>query len=652
VIIPYGHEYTSVRRLPWVTFTLMALCILVFVFTSVTHRETGQVVADELGEFFNYLDAHPYLQIDPEFEDFMFRFVPKDEFRAYLEVARQHGTQKPVSRRQLDREQGELDDMVARIMESLEDVKNTAFYRYGLVPADMKPHALITYQFLHGGFWHLFGNLFFLFLAGPFIEDVWGRPLFAVFYLAAGALSGFMFAIHYPTVDAPLIGASGAVAGVMGAFLVRYWKTKIRFFYWFGFVFTGTFSAPAWLMLPLWFFREFFFAQAWDVLTPGSGGSGVAHWAHVWGFGCGLVVACGMAYWRVEDRFIHRAIESKITLMDNTKVEEAMETASQGRGDRAVRLLLRELDDDPKNVDAALALWTLARQQGQPETAAPHLLRVLESAARAGDHELVVAEWQNLMHAVPNLELDPGLGARLADILQGAGRPEGARDTIDLLLQSVGSATPVGVRVRLARLATDLGVSAASSLVDDALARSDLPPDARAELEELRSTLPEDHPQMAKPAPSPVPVQAVDLSLGRDHTLHVMEAVPTALEDEVLTIDVNGTTRRMAMDQVEAVAVGGVTREGGRQFLVVDLMLDAPWSDRDVLRVVRFLSTGFDPRRLAAGADALEAFRTLLDEMIGLSGAVALPDPESARGRPFRSFGSMDEYEREVLGVA
>jgi membrane associated rhomboid family serine protease len=651
VIIPYGHEHTTVRRLPWVTFTLMALCVLAFVFTSVTHRDETQVVVDRLGEFFEYLGAHPYLEIDPEFEEFIFQFVPEDEFKAYLEVAKQFGASEPVSRRRLESEQDTLDAIMARIMESLDEAKQSPYYRFGLVPADAKPHAYITYQFLHGGFLHLFGNLFFLFLAGPFIEDVWGRPIFAAFYLTAGALSGFMFAVHYPQLDAPLIGASGAVAGVMGAFLVRYWKTKIRFFYWFGVVFTGTFSAPAWLMLPLWFLRELLVAQAWDVVTPGSAGSGVAHWAHVWGFGFGLMVAGGIAYWRIEERFIHRAIESKITLMDNTGVEEAM-TVAEADPERAIRLLERELTKQPANVDAAMAMWTLARRIGQPEIAATSVVGVLEAAAKSGDEELVVAEWQDLMHAVPDLELSPALGARFSEILQRAGRPEGARDTIELTRRFVNEQTPTGIRVRLARLACSLGVTGAAAMVDEVLTAPDLPPEARAELDDLRSTLPDDAPLPEEPEPDPGSGVALDLAVETEHTLQVMQAVPTSFEDEVLTIEVGGASRRMSLNQVEAVAVGGVNGENGRRVLVVDLMLDPPWSDREALRVVRILSTAFDPRGLAEGADAMEAFRTLLHEIIETSGAAPLPDPESARGRPFKSFPSLDHYQREVLGVA
>lgn len=85
--------------------------------------------------------------------------------------------------------------------------------------------------------------------------------------------------------------------------------------------------------------------------------------------------------------------------------------------------------------------------------------------------------------------------------------------------------------------------------------------------------------------------------------------------------------------------------------VLVDLMLDAPWGDRAALRVVRLTSDSFDPRRLVGGEDSLQAFRKLLARLLELSDAVPLPDPDSARGNPFRSFPSIDAYEREVLGV-
>ena len=135
------------------------------------------------------------------------------------------------------------------------------------------------------------------------------------------------------------------------------------------------------------------------------------------------------------------------------------------------------------------------------------------------------------------------------------------------------------------------------------------------------------------------------------HSLQVMEAVPKALEGDVLIIEVDLASRRMGLSQVQAVGVGGVHRDADRPYLVVDLLLDPPWSDRDPLRVVRLSSTTFDPRELVGGSDVMESFRTLLGEVLKISEAVPLPDPDAARGRPFRIFPSLDRYETEVLSA-
>lgn len=653
MIIPYGHEHTTVRRLPWVTFTLMGVCVLAFIFTSLASTDVSNDISREFTQFTEYLGTHPYLELKPEFEEFLFQIVPEDQWRPYLEATRQFGPQPPTSRRLLQQEQDHLDAIMDRLMGTADVVKESPYYAYGLIPAHVRPLSLISYQFLHGGFFHLFGNLFFLFLAGPFIEDVWGRPLFGVFYLTAGAISGLMYAVHYPSVEVPLIGASGAVAGVMGAFLIRYWKTRIRFFYWFAFVLSGTFTAPAWLMLPLWLARELLFAQAWDVMAPGSGGGGVAHWAHVWGFGFGMLAAGVIGYFHVEERFVHKKIESKITLLDNSGVESALDAAADGKHQHALQMLEQELAQNPQNIDAAVALWNLAVLIGQPQRAAAPMLDVLRRATREDDQELVLVHWQELLDAVPDLEVEPTLAVRLAEIMLRAERRPAAEQSAELALGQLAPDTPAVVLARLVRVAADVGMPSAPMLVEKTLACPDLPAEAADELERLRDryhalTPAEDDDGMSAATADIEPISVSSTA----HTLQVMEAVPTDLQGETLTLDVKGTPRRMSLTQVDAVAVAGFRNGSGRQVLVVDLMLDAPWSDRDALRVVRLLSSAFDPRTLIQADNAIDAFRRLVDELIKHSDAAPLPDPESARGRPFRSFESLHDYQCQVLGVA
>jgi membrane associated rhomboid family serine protease len=659
MIIPYGHEHTTVRRLPWVTFTIMGLCVLVFIGTQFTIDRHGEDEAIEgLGRIFEYLVEHPYLELDPRFFDLLHEQNVSDqeieEFQSILAAMRQMGGDPPESPRRLADEKEELERLIDEFMGALAQMRDHPFYRWGLVPADIKLHTLVTYQFVHGGFWHLFGNLFFLFLAGPFIEDVWGRPLFAAFYLLAGVVAALMYAVHYPYVDGPLIGASGSVAGVMGAFLVRYWKTNIRFFYWFFVVFRGTFTAPAWLMLPLWFLRELLFAQAWDVVAPGGAGGGVAHWAHVWGFAFGLATAGAIRHYRVEERFVHEAIEAKITLVDNTAIEQAMEASKEGRSAEAFDLLHAELKSHPNNVDAVLALWNLAVAQGRAPEAAPFLVRLMRQDVRAEDPSLVLNHWHELLAGVPGLRIDPPLAARVAEILHNHGRHEEVVDTVGLAAESLQSDTAGAVITRLAQVAVATHAPSAFVLLDAALDHPELAPEVRSELETLAGALP---PRPEVSAGSPAEPASIDEAPNTtvtevEHTLQVMPAVPLDVDDGTLTIDVQGATRRMALSQVQAVGVGGVRPRDRRPFLVVDLMLDPPWSERGQLRVVRLSSTDFDPRRLVAGVDdSIQAFREFVEVLLTSTGAVPLPDPDSARGQPFRTFDSMESYERDVLGV-
>jgi hypothetical protein len=90
--------------------------------------------------------------------------------------------------------------------------------------------------------------------------------------------------------------------------------------------------------------------------------------------------------------------------------------------------------------------------------------------------------------------------------------------------------------------------------------------------------------------------------------------------------------------------------DGGRPYLLVDLLLDPPWSGSKSVRVVRLPGSAFDPRKVVGGDNAMAAFRTFLDQLLRASEAVPLPDPESARGNPFRVFPSLEDYEREALG--
>jgi membrane associated rhomboid family serine protease len=626
--------------LPWVTFVIMGLCLVVFLFTNPGERSRQEHAVENLRDAWDYFGEHPYLEMDERLRETLIEQFGEGETTALLEMMRQTGPLPPSDGTELQREQETFEAMIDAFFSA---VDTSPFRALGVVPAEMRATSLITYQFTHVGWGHLFGNLLILFLAGPFVEDRWGRPLYATFYLSAGVFAALMYVARYPDLGAPLVGASGAIAGVMGSFLILFWNTKIKFLYWFLIV--GTFEAPAWLMLPLWFVKELVFAQAMDVVAPGEGGGGVAFWAHVWGFVFGLIVASAIAYFRIEERFIHHAIESKVTLVENTAVEAAAQLAEDGDREGAKKALERELGTQPDNVDAAIALWNLCFQDGDVATSIPHLLRFIRNAARKGDNQFVTTHWLEVLDSGHEVELDPVLGARIAEALRDGSLMDAGVATLDLTARRVDDSTPTAVSLRLARLAIELGSPQASIFASAALADPDLPLEAREELEQIG---PLAHARGDEESPDTEESEEDEPVVC---TVLAKRVVPRRLEGNHLEVDLDGNNRQVDLEAVQVIAVCGISRAAQKPVILIDLLLDSPWGDRPQLRVIRMTSETFDPRQLVGGGDGMSAFQTFLDRLFEVSDAVPLPDPEAARGRPFQSFSTIDAYEKEVLGI-
>jgi membrane associated rhomboid family serine protease len=177
------------------------------------------------------------------------------------------------------------------------------FYdEWGLVPAYVTEghdlHGLLTSMFLHGGWMHLLGNMLFLWIFGDNMEDEMGPMGFLLFYLASGLAAAGLQIVADPYSQIPMVGASGAIAGVMGGYLLLFPKARVDIFVFF-IIFIRIFPVRAWLMLGLWFGMQIF----GGISTPSEEG-GVAFWAHAGGFIAGLLLALplwlrlgGTAFW-------------------------------------------------------------------------------------------------------------------------------------------------------------------------------------------------------------------------------------------------------------------------------------------------------------------------------------------------------------------
>ncbi|KAJ56553.1 peptidase C54 [Actibacterium mucosum KCTC 23349] len=187
------------------------------------------------------------------------------------------------------------------IMDEPRNIK--LFYdTWALVPAQISEgvnyHGLITSMFLHGGLMHLAGNMLFLWIFGDNLEDELGHVGFALFYFAGGLAAGLAQYLAEPLSPVPVVGASGAIAAVMGGYLLLFPRARVDVLFIFIIIFK-VFPLPAWVMLGGWFIWQIISGSLAD-----STGGGVAYWAHAGGFLAGLVLMApiwlhrgGTAYW-------------------------------------------------------------------------------------------------------------------------------------------------------------------------------------------------------------------------------------------------------------------------------------------------------------------------------------------------------------------
>jgi membrane associated rhomboid family serine protease len=176
--------------------------------------------------------------------------------------------------------------------------RNHFVSEYALIPARLDLLNLFTSMFLHGGWMHIIGNMWFLWIYGDNVEDIMGHGKYLLFYLLCGAAAGVVHLVFNFDSRIPTVGASGAIAGVMGAYLFKFPRSRIVTLVPI-FVFFTTFEIPASIILVYWFVIQLFSGVGEFASARGDQG-GVAWFAHIGGFLAGVVLVMMM---RTRERY-------------------------------------------------------------------------------------------------------------------------------------------------------------------------------------------------------------------------------------------------------------------------------------------------------------------------------------------------------------
>ncbi|HEY4763464.1 MAG TPA: rhomboid family intramembrane serine protease [Candidatus Sulfotelmatobacter sp.] len=409
MLIPIKHENMTARRWPVITLALIAINVAVFLFTLSAIDDE----APRLGEIKTHIlilaALHPELKMQAQSQHLVDGFKQSHpEQWKQVQNPNRDIIDAYDAKMKLSEDSSKLQDEMDSLNAQLEKQASASIVeQYAFIPAHPRPISYLTANFLHGGWLHLIGNMWFLWLAGFVLEDVWGRWLYSLFYLVAGAAALQFWAWSNPGSITPTLGASGAVAALMGAFLVRFPKMKIEMAWLFLFKFYR-FKAAAYWLLPLWLFIEIFYGS----LSGSSGG--VAHWAHVGGFLFGALVAVAIQHSGLEQR-ASQAIEEKVGWTNEPELEQASALMERGQFAEALTVLTNYVALKPNSLDA----WNLLRQihsrqnntkdylEATVKTCSLHL-RAHEIEAAFQDYAEFVDSGGSKMPAVPWLELCKG----------------------------------------------------------------------------------------------------------------------------------------------------------------------------------------------------------------------------------------------------
>jgi len=346
MLLPISHEKMTVRRLPIITIGIVVVTVLLHGLASFGGAAREQrAMASMLEARILYLQ-HPALGVCAPLRPFVGE-APVLPGLPSIDLGERgaDASELPEIAIRYDAACKELEDSTSGLPER----------RFGYVPARSNVLGLFTYLFVHADWWHVVGNMWFLFLCGLALEDRWGRLAFAGYYVVGGVVAAGAHRLMTNDPSAALIGASGAVAAAMGAFLVLFARTKIRFVGFFAFrIFS--FAAPAYVMLPMWAVVEVLYGLV-------ASSAGTAHWAHAGGFLFGAAVAGAFRLFGV-DRRLDDSVERAAVLGNDPRVDAARALIASGNAAQAVALLEGLAKEKAESVHVWDALRDAARANG------------------------------------------------------------------------------------------------------------------------------------------------------------------------------------------------------------------------------------------------------------------------------------------------
>lgn len=300
--------------------------------------------------------------------------------------------------------------------------------QYGFIPDQKSLRSSFTYMFMHGSTGHLLGNMIFLWIVGCMLEMGLGRIQYSVLYVFGGLFAVWVFWLIYMSSSIPLVGASGAIAGLMGAFAVLFGKKRVKIFYSLGFYFNYL-KIPAIILLPIWIGNEIY-------QLFGGGASHVAYVAHIGGLIGGALF--GMVCLKFSLGFNKDVIADTPLDEISPLIEKALKHIAELDMETGRKLLEKVLAREPENTDALSHLFNVYKLDPEDEKFHQVAKKLIFKLTRSyNTYERAHQIYNEYINNTRHPSLSPQLYIQLSMVFTAIGYLENAVKILTLLLKKV-----------------------------------------------------------------------------------------------------------------------------------------------------------------------------------------------------------------------
>jgi len=433
-IVPVTGQISR-RNLPVVTIGLIIInCLVFFIFQSNQAREymaaegyylTSGLAEIEISRFIEYRNTSADEPIDPqgldrlndeELAELCLKMREDGEFEAKL---RNEEIITPADPEYQEWKQ--LRNWYEHLHSKIVSAK------YGFTPAESNPVTFFSHMFLHGSFQHLLGNMIFLWLVGCMIEMGSSRVFCSATYVLTGLGAVMLFWLMNPQSRIHLVGASGAISGLMGAFCVLYGRKKVKFFYSLG-VYFSYFKAPAIILLPIWIAKEIYFLYNDEI-------GNVAYEAHLGGLISGALF--GLIGYFLFRKMIATGLETNEPVDEiSPLLERALEHLNRLEMEAASSVLEQVLTKDPGHIGALTHLFNIFKNKPSDPRFHETTRKLLDRLTGDGAHHRTAAQvFEEYIRSSGQPCLSVDLYLRMIVVLAESGTPEKAEAIMAVVLK-------------------------------------------------------------------------------------------------------------------------------------------------------------------------------------------------------------------------